>query len=105
MFLSMCVCMTVIGWFVEVQVESFAFAYLSVFFMTLVGLADDFYNIRNREKFFLQIFAGLILLQAGYSIDSFHGIFGIYEIPKWISSLLTLLVFLIVVRKFLTKFR
>ena len=93
----MCVCMAIIGFFVEVQVEPFAFAYLSVFFMTLVGLADDFYNIRYREKFFLQIFAGLILLQAGYSIDSFHGVFGIYEIPKWISSPLTLLVFLIVV--------
>ena len=94
-FLSICVCMAIIGSFVKIQLEPFA--YLSVFFMALTGLADDFYNIRYREKFFLQLFAGFILLQAGYSIDSFHGVFGVYEIPKWISTILTLFVFLIIV--------
>ena len=94
-FLSICICMAIIGSFVKIQLEPFV--YLSVFFMALTGLADDFYSIRYREKFFLQLFAGFILLQAGYSIDSFHGIFGIYEIPKWFSLFITLFVFLIIV--------
>ena len=65
--------------------------------MALTGIADDFFNVRYREKFFLQLFAGLILLQSGYSINSFHGIFGVFEIPYWLSIVVTLFVFLIIV--------
>ena len=51
-FLSICVCMAIAGSVVKVQLEPYAF--LSVFFMALTGLADDFYNIRYREKFFFE---------------------------------------------------
>ena len=47
------------------------YALLSVFFLTLTGFADDLINVRYREKFFLQIFAAVLMFQSGYSIDSF----------------------------------
>ena len=65
--------------------------------MALTGIADDFFNVRYREKFFLQIFSGIIILQAGYEINSFHGIFGIYDLPNWLSVAVTLFVYIIVV--------
>lgn len=70
---------------------------LGVIFMALTGIADDFFNVRYKEKFFLQIFSGIIILQAGYSINSFHGVFGIYELPYLLSYCISLFVFLIIV--------
>ena len=63
---------------------------LSVFFMTLTGFADDLIEVRYREKLFLQIFAGILMIQSGYYINSFHGIFGIYDLPYWISVIVSL---------------
>ena len=70
---------------------------LGVIFMALTGIADDFFNVRYKEKFFLQIFSGIIILQAGYSINSFHRVFGIYELPYLLSYCISLFVFLIIV--------
>ena len=69
---------------------------LSVFFMTLTGFADDLIEVRYREKLFLQLFAGILMIQSGYYIDSFHGIFGIYELPYWFSVFVSLFVFVVV---------
>lgn len=70
---------------------------LSVFFMTLTGFADDLIEVRYREKLFLQIFAGILMLQSGYSIDSFHGIFGVEELPYWFEVFVSLFVFVVIV--------
>ena len=70
---------------------------LSVFFMTLTGFADDLIEVRYREKLFLQIFAGILMIQSGYYINSFHGIFGIYDLPYWISVIVSLFVFVVIV--------
>ena len=70
---------------------------LSVFFMTLTGFADDLINVRYREKLFLQVFAGVLMIQSGYYIDSFHGVFGVYELPYWLSVFVSLFVFVVVV--------
>lgn len=73
------------------------YAILSVFFMTLTGFADDLIAIRYREKLFLQVFAGVLMIQAGYTINSFHGVFGIYELPYWLEIFMSLFVFVVVV--------
>ena len=70
---------------------------LSVFFMTLTGFADDLIEVRYREKLFLQIFAGILMIQSGYYINSFHGVFGIYDLPYWISVIVSLFVFVVIV--------
>lgn len=73
------------------------YALLSVFFLTLTGFADDLIEIRYREKIFLQLFAALLMINAGYTIDSFHGIFYIYELPYWAEIIVSLFVFVVVV--------
>ena len=73
------------------------YALLSVFFLTLTGFADDLIEIRYREKIFLQLFAALLMINAGYTIDSFHGIFYIYELPYWAEIIISLFVFVVVV--------
>ena len=54
-------------------------------------------EVRYREKLFLQIFAGILMIQSGYYINSFHGIFGIYDLPYWISVIVSLFVFVVIV--------
>ena len=73
------------------------YALLSVFFLTLTGFADDLIVVRYREKIFLQLFAALLMINAGYTIDSFHGVFYIYELPYWAEIIVSLFVFVVVV--------
>ena len=73
------------------------YALVSVFFLTLTRFADDLIEIRYKEKIFLQLFAALLMINAGYTIDSFHGIFFIYELPYWAEIIVSLFVFVVVV--------
>ena len=94
-FLSICVCFAIASSTNILVVNPYAL--LGIIFMALTGVADDFFNVRYREKFFLQIFSGIILLQAGYEINSFHGVFGVYELPEWVATTVTLFVYIIIV--------
>ena len=73
------------------------YALLCFCLIALIGVGDDLFNIKYREKFFLQIFAGIVLLQSGYLIDSFHGIFGIEALPYAVSVAVSLFVFIVIV--------
>ena len=44
--------------------------------MFIVGVYDDFYNADFKLKFFLQIIVAKILIDQGFIIDHFHGVFG-----------------------------
>jgi UDP-N-acetylmuramyl pentapeptide phosphotransferase/UDP-N-acetylglucosamine-1-phosphate transferase len=70
---------------------------LGVVLMTLMGFIDDLFNIKYQEKFFLQLFAGFVVIQGGWSINSFYGIFGIFEIPYWLGFLVSMFVFIVIV--------
>ena len=94
-FLSISICFAIASSTTDLKLDPYML--LGVIFMALTGIADDFFNVRYREKFFLQIFSGIIIMQAGYSINSFHGVFGIYELPYLLSYCISLFVFLIIV--------
>ena len=76
------------------------YALIAFIFVALTGMADDFFSIKYREKFFLQVFAAIVLLQSDIYIDSFHGVFGIYEIPLWASYIISVFVFIVIVNAF-----
>ena len=78
-------------------IEINLYALICFCLIALIGVGDDLFNIKYREKFFLQLFAGIVLLQSGYMIDSFHGIFGIEELPYAVSVAVSLFVFIVVV--------
>ena len=68
--------------------------------MFVVGVYDDFYNADFKLKFFLQIIVAKILIDYGFVIENFHGVFGLYEIPRIASQLFTVFVFLVIVNAF-----
>lgn len=65
--------------------------------MFIVGVYDDFYRADFKLKFFLQIIVAKILIDQGYVISNYHGLFGLYEVPWLLAQFSTVFVFLIVV--------
>ena len=65
--------------------------------MFIIGVYDDFYSADFKLKFFLQIIVSKILIDQGYVISNYHGLFGLYEIPWFFAQLSTVFVFLVVV--------
>ena len=68
--------------------------------MFIVGVYDDFYEADFKLKFLLQIIVAKIIIDQGYVIDSFHGIFGLYELPWIVAQCFTIFVFLIIVNSY-----
>ena len=65
--------------------------------MFIIGVYDDFYNADFKLKFLLQIIVAKILVDQGYVISNYYGLFGLYEVPWLIAQITTVFVFLIVV--------
>lgn len=58
--------------------------------MLYVGTIDDIIGLTPRTRFFIEIIVVLLLICANdYSINNFHGLWGIYEIPQWAAVPLT----------------
>lgn len=65
--------------------------------MFIIGVYDDLYHADFKLKFFLQVIVSKILIDQGYVISNYHGLFGLYEIPWFLAQLSTVFVFLVVV--------
>lgn len=58
--------------------------------MLYVGTMDDIIGLTPKIRFFIEILVVLLLIYCNdYSINNFHGLWGIYEIPQWIAVPLT----------------
>lgn len=58
--------------------------------MLFIGTMDDIISLTPRTRFIIEILAVLALIFCnGYSINDFHGLWGIYGIPPWVAVLLT----------------
>ncbi len=78
--------------------EIFDFSLIIPFaIMFIVGVYDDFYNADFKLKFFLQIIVAKILIDLGFVISNFHGLFGVYEVSWIIAQFTTIFIFLIIV--------
>jgi len=83
-------------YFSEIELFDYSlFIPLSVMF--IVGVYDDFYSADFKMKFFLQIIVAKIIIDQGYVITNYHGLFGLYEVPWILAQLTTLFVFLLIV--------
>ena len=65
--------------------------------MFIVGVYDDLYNADFKLKFLLQIIVAKIIIDQGYAITNYHGLFGFYEVPWLLAQLSTLFVFLVII--------
>ena len=65
--------------------------------MFIVGVYDDFYRADFKLKFLLQIIVAKIIIDQGYVISNYHGLFGLYEVPWILAQLSTVFVFLVII--------
>jgi UDP-GlcNAc:undecaprenyl-phosphate/decaprenyl-phosphate GlcNAc-1-phosphate transferase len=68
--------------------------------MLVMGVLDDRFDLRAALKLTIQLLLAHFMYYHGISIDSLHGVFGIYEIPIYMQHILTLLVITGVVNAF-----
>ena len=64
--------------------------------MFVIGVYDDLYNADFKLKFLLQIIVAKILIDQGYVISNYHGLFGLNEVPWLLAQASTVFVFLVV---------
>lgn len=63
----------------------------------IIGIMDDFRDVRYRAKFVAQILAAVMLCAGGIWVNDLHGFFGINQIPAWIGMPLTVLVVVLII--------
>lgn len=63
----------------------------------MIGILDDLNGMKAMHKFAIQICTAVFFPICNLSINNLHGIFGLYEIPLFISYPLTLFVILLIV--------
>lgn len=80
----------------EVYISSIMIA-VGALLIYLIGILDDLKGMKAIIKFFIQSIAALLFPLCNLMISNLHGLFGIYEIPLWISYLLTVFIILLIV--------
>ena len=93
-FLTLCFCYGIGRAFLGLDINLFSL--IACCFVAFIGFFDDLFDVYYIEKFALQIFAGIILIQSDVYINNFHGIFGIYEISDLTAYIVSLFVFLVI---------
>ena len=93
-FLTLCFCYGLGRAFLGLDINLFSL--IACCFVALIGFFDDLFDVYYVEKFALQIFAGIILIQSDVYINNFHGILGIYEISELTAYIVSLFVFLVI---------
>ena len=93
-FLTLCFCYGIGRAFLDLDINLFSL--IACCFVALIGFFDDLFDVYYVEKFALQIFAGIILIQSDVYINNFYGIFGVYEISELTAYIISLFVFLVI---------
>lgn len=89
-FFGIVVSLTATGLFYE---TASLFAILGVMtIMLYVGVMDDILSLSPYLRFLIEILVVLLLIFCNkYSLDNFHGLWGVYNIPIWLSVPLTVI--------------
>ena len=93
-FLTLCFCYGIGRAFLDLDINLFSL--IACCFVAFIGFFDDLFDVYYVEKFALQVFAGIILIQSDVYINNFHGILGIYEISELTAYIISLFVFLVI---------
>ena len=65
--------------------------------INLLGLLDDLRVLKATNNFIVQVAAALMFPACNMMIDNLHGLFGFYELPFWLSYIITVLTILLIV--------
>jgi UDP-N-acetylmuramyl pentapeptide phosphotransferase/UDP-N-acetylglucosamine-1-phosphate transferase len=85
----------------EVLEKEFRYVLAALVILFFVGLKDDLLVLDPKKKFLAQLVIALIMiLMADIRITTFHGFFNIHEIPYWVSVLLSIFFYVVIVNGF-----
>jgi UDP-GlcNAc:undecaprenyl-phosphate GlcNAc-1-phosphate transferase len=83
--------------------SSFPVSYLlaASIILFVMGIKDDLSGVNPSTKFLIQIIvASILVISGGIRITSMYGIFGIYQLPVVLSSILSVLVIILIINAF-----
>jgi len=94
-----------LGWLISsllwvdfVKCPEMQFLVVGVLILTFLGIKDDISVLDPYKKFAGQIVAAFLVVYFGnVRITSFYGIFGVGQLPVWVSIIFTILVFLTII--------
>ncbi len=66
----------------------------------VVGVRDDMNSLTAKNKLVLEIIAILFLCRMGILIDNLYGFLGIYELPLWLSYVVTIFFFVVIINTY-----
>lgn len=75
----------------EKVLREFLFLLGGLTLLYIVGIADDLVGVRYRKKFLVQILSATMFPLSGLYVNSFYGLFGIYQIAPSVGIPLTIL--------------
>ena len=81
--------------------QSTQYIIAAIIVMFFIGIKDDIIELTAKKKFYGQLISAIIIvLFANIRVTSLYGIFGVYEIPYWVSVLISLFTILTIVNAF-----
>ena len=81
--------------------QSYIIVTISCIIMFIVGLSDDLTSLSSKIRFFIQLLVAFCFTYFGnIRIESLHGLFGIYDIPYFISIIFSMLVVIFIINSF-----
>lgn len=80
--------------------ETIFYFFTGLITIAAVGLWDDIIGLTYKYKLLVQLFVALLLVLPAGRIVNLEGIFGIYAIPDWMSTPLTVLIVMVIINAF-----
>ena len=82
---------------IHTEVITLAYGFCAIMVLYLVGIADDLIGVKYRAKFIVQILCAIMLIAGGLHFQGLNGLFGVENMPIWISYPFTVLVIIFVI--------
>ncbi len=80
--------------------ETIFYFFCSLFIIAAVGLWDDLKGLSYKYKLIGQLCVALLLVLPAQPVDSLNGLFGVYNLPHWVSYPLTVLIVMVIINAF-----
>lgn len=71
--------------------------FCALLLLYVVGIGDDIQGVQYAKKFFFQITAAVIIILSGTYVQTFNGLFGLYQVPMYVGAPLSLVLIVFII--------
>ncbi|MGB3183201.1 MAG: MraY family glycosyltransferase [Cyclobacteriaceae bacterium] len=90
-----------IFWMTSTELAIFKFVYAGLVIVFITGMRDDLIPLRPSYKLIAQIIAAsMVVGLSNIHFTSLYGLFGVYEIPLWLGSALSVFTIIVITNSF-----